>query len=504
MRKIYLTLLSVSAILLGSLQLSAQVSRYAFTPASGTYAPVTGGVVSSITTDDGTQEVPIGFAFNFGGVAYSYAVISANGAIKLGQTAGTTFGASWTNVLSNTSANPVIAPLWDDNNASGATITYITEGAAPSRTFSVEWKNLHLGGAGSATSPLGTFKVKITETSNNIEFSYGNIAALTASTFSVGVVDLSSFVSITPGAPATASSSTAANGLSSAANLPSGTVYTLALPACDPGSVVAGATASSLPSACAGAAITLSVTGGTAVSTGLTYQWETSPDGTAWTPVSGATNPTYTVIQLVPTQYRRSITCGATTVYSTAVSVTQNPVIDCYCDEELTADPSSEDIITNFTITAANGTSFSQSSTTSPTNYTRYQNTPFDISRQTTVTIAITVGPDFSWGQHSAAWVDFNRDNIFDENENVALSEDPSDGETTLTYTFNVPATAVLGNTRIRIRGGSDDGSAYTADGACIPTDYGETEDYIVNIVPAPSCITPTGAVFSALTTTTA
>ncbi|RYY53302.1 MAG: hypothetical protein EOO09_18545, partial [Chitinophagaceae bacterium] len=40
--------------------------------------------------------------------------------------------------------------------------------------------------------------------------------------------------------------------------------------------------------------------------------------------------------------------------------------------------------------------------------------------------------------------------------------------------------------------------------GACIPTDYGETEDYIVNIVPAPSCITPTGAVFSALTTTTA
>ena len=502
MRKIYLTILSGFAFLLLSLQLSAQVSLYGFTATSGTYAPLTGGVVTSISTDDGIQEVPIGFSFNFGGVAYSYAVISANGAIKLGQSPGTPFGSSWTNLLSNTSLNPVIAPLWDDNNASGATISYSTEGAAPSRTFSVEWKDLHLGGGGSATSPVGTFRATITETTNTIVFTYGTIATLTASTYSVGVVAPGSFLSITPGPPPTSSTNTAANGLSSATGLPSGTVFTLELPACDPGSLTGGTTISSLATACAGANMTLSVTGGTGVSTGLSYEWQTSPDGTTWTPVG--TDPTYNTIQTTATYYRRKLTCGATTVYSTSLLVTQNPAIDCYCDLELTDTPTDEDIITNFTITSESGASFSQASANDATNYTRYQNTPFDIARQTTVTIDITTGPDFAYGQHTAAWVDFNRNNIFEESENVALSEDPADGETVVSYSFYVPASAVLGNTRIRIRGGSDDGYEYTAEGACDTYDYGETEDYILNIVAAPACITPRGAVFSALTQTSA
>ncbi|RYY61399.1 MAG: T9SS type A sorting domain-containing protein [Chitinophagaceae bacterium] len=502
MRKIYLTLLSGFVFLLLCLQSSAQVSLYGFTASSGLYAPLIGGVATNITSDDGVQEVPIGFSFNFGGVAYSYAVISANGAFKLGQSPGTAFASGWTNLLSNTSLNPVVAPLWDDNNATGATISYLTEGASPSRTFTVEWKNLHLGGGGSATSPTGTFKATITEGTNTIVFSYGTIAALTASTYSIGAVDLSSFISITPGAPATSSTNTAANGLNSATNLPSGTVFTLALPACDAGSLVGGTTVSSLATACAGANMTLSVNGGTGVSTGLTYEWQTSPDGTTWTAVG--TDPTFNTVQTVATYYRRKLTCGATTVYSTSLLVGQNPAIDCYCDLNLTDTPSDEDIITNFKITNAAGATFSQASTNDASNYTRYNNTPFDIARQTTVTIDITTGPDFVYGQHTAAWVDFNRNNIFEASENVALSADPADGETVVTYTFNVPASAVLGNTRIRIRGGSDDGFEYTADAACDTYDYGETEDYILNIIAAPACITPVGAVFSAVEQTTA
>ncbi|MBK8624938.1 MAG: hypothetical protein IPN86_05085, partial [Saprospiraceae bacterium] len=31
----------------------------------------------------------------------------------------------------------------------------------------------------------------------------------------------------------------------------------------------------------------------TSTGTGITYQWESSPDGTAWTPISGANNSTF-------------------------------------------------------------------------------------------------------------------------------------------------------------------------------------------------------------------
>ena len=62
---------------------------------------------------------------------------------------------------------------------------------------------------------------------------------------------------------------------------------------------------------CVGAAVTLtaSPTGGAGT---CSLQWQSSPDGTTWTDISGATNPTYTTTILsLTTRYRATYTCSA-------------------------------------------------------------------------------------------------------------------------------------------------------------------------------------------------
>jgi gliding motility-associated-like protein len=74
---------------------------------------------------------------------------------------------------------------------------------------------------------------------------------------------------------------------------------------------------------CPGALFTLSTTGAT-VATGVTYQWQSSPDNTNWTNITGATNLTYTTTQSATLVYYRCVvTCsGGGTANSNVVQVT--------------------------------------------------------------------------------------------------------------------------------------------------------------------------------------
>jgi hypothetical protein len=100
------------------------------------------------------------------------------------------------------------------------------------------------------------------------------------------------------------------------------------LPDCA-GTPIAGVTvASPATITCPGASTTLSVTGsssGTAV--GFTYQWEASPDGVTWTPITGATGQGYSATPTATTQYRRVITCGVNSATSAPVTVTLNTFV---------------------------------------------------------------------------------------------------------------------------------------------------------------------------------
>ncbi len=119
--------------------------------------------------------------------------------------------------------------------------------------------------------------------------------------------------------------------------LPLASIATSVNPTSFSGDYVAGApdcsatpgTASASPAAlCGPGTATVSLTGATS-NTGNTYQWQSSPDGSSWTPITGATNATYTTSVIATTTYYRS-TVGCIPIGSPVNSaggiVTVNPL----------------------------------------------------------------------------------------------------------------------------------------------------------------------------------
>ncbi|KAA9331134.1 T9SS type A sorting domain-containing protein [Adhaeribacter soli] len=83
-----------------------------------------------------------------------------------------------------------------------------------------------------------------------------------------------------------------------------------------------GTTISSAGSTCPNANFTLSLNG-TSVGIGLTYQWQSSANGTTgWTNIAGATSSSLTTSQTASTYYRAQVTCSGQTAASTPVQVT--------------------------------------------------------------------------------------------------------------------------------------------------------------------------------------
>ena len=90
------------------------------------------------------------------------------------------------------------------------------------------------------------------------------------------------------------------------------------------GTPSAGTAATSVTMAGATTPITLTATGYTA-SGGIVLQWQSSPDGTTWTNISGATTSTWSFTGIsATTWYRMAVTCsaGGSTVYTTASAIT--------------------------------------------------------------------------------------------------------------------------------------------------------------------------------------
>ena len=206
---------------------TAAPSSYSFAGSTGTYTPITGGTVSTAVGDDVTQfPLPIGFNFTYNGTVFTDFGLSTNGTIRLG----TLTPPSFSNNLATTTNNNTIAPLWDDNDNTTGTISYAVTGTSPNRVLTVQWANVSIGGSGSNANAVNNFQVQLFETTNVVRFNYGNLVpnALTASIGITGATG--NFLSVTPGAPASVSSVTANNGVSSVANIPTGTSYTFTPP----------------------------------------------------------------------------------------------------------------------------------------------------------------------------------------------------------------------------------------------------------------------------------
>ncbi len=210
---------------------------------------------------------------------------------------------------------------------------------------------------------------------------------------------------------------------------------------------------------------------------GITYQWESSTNGTTWVNASGAsTSATYTTTQTTQTWYRVQVTCtGNGTGISTPLQVGITPVNGCYCIP--TGSTNNTDEILNFTLADLNNTSAPSEGTNGYKDYTGTVAPAHLVAGSSYVASLIS---NTGSGNHGAAiWIDYNDNGQFEASEKVSLIPLTISGGATV----NFPAFTVqnaLGQHRLRVQ------YRYNAAGAdldpCIASTYTETEDYLVEV----------------------
>ena len=209
---------------------------------------------------------------------------------------------------------------------------------------------------------------------------------------------------------------------------------------------------------------------------GISYQWYADPDGGGYDLIPGATMSNYVTTQTATTSYRCKVTCDISgdTDFSDPVTVTQNDPTDCFCTPSYNFGTASGDYINNFTLGA-----ISNLTGASPAPYyTYYTGLTTNLNGGVSYTLTAQVGT-YTTQNGFAVWIDYDQNGNFESTEKLGevinLSAFASGN-----ITFTVPITALGGTTRMRIR------EVWNTVGIlpCTTYDYGETEDYNVNIIP--------------------
>ena len=255
-----------------------------------------------------------------------------------------------------------------------------------------------------------------------------------------------------------------------------------------------GAASSTMESVCATDIFSVSVD--PIFEGGITYQWESSSDGITWGTIAGATSAAYSTTQASATWYHCVVTCTATGDVATSgdVYVGQNAPIECYCTPTYTTGTGLGDYMENVTLEAINNTS---GASLAPY-YTYYAGMAADLVLEGTYTVYATVGTYTN--NDIAAWIDYNQDGSFDEVTEKLGQVDGLGAGITGSISFTVPATALTGATRMRVR---EADQTLTIE-ACETLTYGETEDYDINISAVDVCDVTTGLWADGITATTA
>lgn len=179
------------------------------------------------------------------------------------------------------------------------------------------------------------------------------------------------------------------------------------------------------------------------------------------------------------TQIRANCDTGNTS-YSTTVTFMTTAVTYCLPD------------VTNFDafdITNVNLGTIDNTTGTEPSGYGDYLNLQTDLSAGSIGnSIVVTSNKDFNnstFDVSTFVWIDFNNDGIFDDTQETIIS-DQSNMNTTVMQEFAVPTDAVVGPTRMRVSlkfdSANDPADSHTD--PCADFNFGEYEDYTINITP--------------------
>ncbi|MCE3279101.1 MAG: hypothetical protein K0S44_1292 [Bacteroidetes bacterium] len=489
--------------------LYAQVNAYSFSSSSGTYAPITGTALFGTAWDDSqtgaAAALNLGFNFNFSGTVYTQVRVSSNGFLVFANNPNAT---NYSPISTTQAYDGCVSAFGRDIINNGQALTYTTLGSAPNRIFVVQWNNARRYNLGAVTGDVLNFQIRLNETTDIIEVVYGSctITSTTALTCQVGLrgisnADFNNRTTTTDWANTQAGLTNNATMASSNSVLPSsGLTYAWSPPSGCAGTPVAGTTNSSVNPVCNGSPFLLSVSGAT-VASGLTYQWQSSSDGISYSNITSATNSTYTATQTVPTYYQVVITCtnSSQTATSAPLNVTMNSPMNCYCTSSAnnTADEEIYSVTVNGATNAYSCTTVAPGPGSVLSRYSNFTTLP----SLTTITQGSVV--PFSIQQNecdgatyyangASIWIDFNQNGLFtDAGEQVFVETATATGPRTISGNFNVPIGAVLGSTRMRII--VAEALSGTGLVPCGTYGYGETEDYLINIIAATNCAgTPT------------
>jgi GEVED domain/Secretion system C-terminal sorting domain len=254
----------------------------------------------------------------------------------------------------------------------------------------------------------------------------------------------------------------------------------------------AGTTISSVTSVCPNVNFNLNLTG-TSIASGLSFQWQSSPNGTTWTNIAGATSINLTTSLTSNTFYHCIVTCNAVPDTSTDLLVSVNSFTTCYCISAATN--TADDDIGNVTFGALNngiGTP-ALSNSTSTNVYTNFTSLPPSVYLQGLVyPISVTQinSSSFFYSCYLTVYIDYNQDGIFDINNELIFDgeTDASLGGNTLSGNVTIPLTSTPGITGMRVILRE---TGFVTQPSCGTYTYGETEDYLVDILAAPSCAAP-------------
>ena len=252
---------------------------------------------------------------------------------------------------------------------------------------------------------------------------------------------------------------------------------------------------------CPGNAITLSATG-LSTGIGLNLQWQSATASTGpWASITTGTTSSFATSTTTTTYYRLVSTCttSALSATSSVVSYSVNNPGPCVCNAYplIFSSTTYDEEISNVTVGSMNNSSTcSLAAGGAGSILNRYGNYSGIVTGPNQ---ALGSAVSFSLTQTSCGgaypnffqiYVDWNQDGDWlDVGEQVYSQTASVNGNQTVTGSFTVPATAVLGTTRMRVV--NVENTASTTNYAHTVYTYGETEDYcFTTFIPGCSSLT--------------
>ena len=165
----------------------------------------------------------------------------------------------------------------------------------------------------------------------------------------------------------------------------------------------------------------------------------------------------------------RSKCSSSNSAYTT--SSTFSTIAIVYCDSEGNNSGANDEYIGNVTLKTINHT-------TGNDQYSDYTAQSTDVILNETVTLSITpIWGSTKYNEGYSVWIDYNKDGDFNDAGEQVWTQAPTQ-TTPVIGNFTIPGTATLGPTRIRVS------MKYNMlPTSCESYEYGEVEDYTVNII---------------------